>query len=105
MGIMDIKKNASVEHISPYHISQQLADGLDYAHARQVIHRDLNPANTCLTEVGQAVIVDFGLARLLELGRDENGKQAGVLESTLSGTAAYMAPEQAAGEVVGPAAD
>src|SRR5437870_2068090 len=102
---MDIKKNASVENIGPYRISQQLADGLYYAHARQLIHRHLKPANILFTEVGQPVIVDFGLARLLELGRDENGKQAGVLESTLSGTAAYMAPEQAAGEVVGPAAD
>jgi eukaryotic-like serine/threonine-protein kinase len=96
------KKLSLVEIVT---IAEQLADGLDYAHTHNVVHRDLKPANILFTDSGQPVIVDFGLARLVELGAGAESSQAGVLESTLSGTAAYMAPEQAAGEPVGPAAD
>src|ERR1700716_3390073 len=44
----------------------QIAAGLDYAHARGVIHRDIKPGNVLMTEDGRAVLADFGLAWLLE---------------------------------------
>ena len=68
----------------------QIAAGLDYAHARGVIHRDIKPGNVLMTEDGRAVLADFGLAWLLE------GAQL-TLTGGVIGTPEYMSPEQAAG--------
>jgi serine/threonine protein kinase len=76
-------------------IVEQLAEGLDYAHARNVIHRDLKPANILFSEQNQPVIVDYGLAKLLELGRPLPVSSD---QSTSTGTPAYMSPEQVMGE-------
>ncbi|HLY25689.1 MAG TPA: serine/threonine-protein kinase, partial [Aggregatilineales bacterium] len=87
-------------------IVEQLGKALDYAHERDVIHRDLKPANIMFTEQKQPVIVDFGLAKLMALSgfsQGNGGKSA--LESSMSGTPAYMSPEQVANESVGPASD
>lgn len=65
-------------------ILQKLADALDYAHSRGVIHRDIKTANVLLNEQGHPYLTDFGIARLL----DYTG------EATEIGTPAYMAPEQ-----------
>ncbi|MEQ8819407.1 MAG: serine/threonine-protein kinase [Sumerlaeia bacterium] len=67
------------------------AEGLAYAASRHVIHRDIKPANLFLCEDGTLKIMDFGLAKRLDL--DSGLTQSG----TLVGTPAYMAPEQAYG--------
>jgi len=68
----------------------QIAAGLDYAHARGVIHRDIKPGNVLMTEEGRAVLADFGLAWL------QQGAQL-TLAGGVIGTPEYMSPEQAAG--------
>ena len=77
---------------------------VDYAHRQGVIHRDLKPPNVLLAADGTAKITDFGLAKLALPGTAENRMTRSGL---ILGTPAYMAPEQARGEVAkaGPAAD
>ncbi len=71
----------------------QIAAGLDYAHARGVIHRDIKPGNVLMTDDGRAVLADFGLAWLLE------GAHL-TLTGGVIGTPEYMSPEQASGEPI-----
>ena len=72
----------------------QLADALDYAHARGVVHRDLKPSNALLDARGNLFLADFGIAKLLE--SDKHFTSTGALV----GTPAYMSPEQAQGHKV-----
>ena len=73
----------------------QLAHGLGALHASGRVHRDIKPSNVLVTKEARLVILDFGL--VTETWADE--------EEQVVGTAHYMAPEQAAGKSVGPAAD
>jgi serine/threonine-protein kinase len=73
-------------------IAGQVADGLDYAHARGVVHRDIKPENILLSH-GHARVADFGIARALESAGGEKLTQTG----TAIGTPTYMSPEQAGG--------
>jgi len=79
-------------------ILADIAAGLDHAHARGVIHRDVKPANVLVeTASGRAMLTDFGVARL----GDSTVTQAG----QLLGSPAYMAPEQIRGVGVTSATD
>src|SRR5579859_1740518 len=78
-------------------IVEALAEAPDYAHAHNVIHRDLKPANVLFTESDEPVIVDFGLAKLIEIG-GAGVESKDVHESGVRGTPAYMSPEQLQGE-------
>ncbi len=71
-------------------IACQICAGLEAAHRRDVVHRDLKPQNIMIDEDGQAKILDFGLARKLS-------GDAADPRSSRSGTPAYVAPEQVSG--------
>ncbi len=79
----------------------QIARGLAAAHEKGIIHRDLKPENLFLTKDGQVKILDFGLARLLEIKQLEFTKpahEAQTVAGMLLGTVGYMSPEQVRGE-------
>jgi serine/threonine-protein kinase len=76
----------------------QACHGLDYAHRQGIVHRDVKPGNLLRTPEGIVKLADFGIARATE--------QSSITQvGSVLGTAAYLSPEQAAGEEAGPPAD
>ena len=74
-------------------ITIQAAEGLEEAHKKGIIHRDIKPGNIMLTDKGSAKVMDFGLAKL-------GGEVSLTREGVTLGTVAYMSPEQAQGKAV-----
>ena len=75
------------------HHGRAIASALDYAHRHGIVHRDIKPENVMLYE-GEAMVMDFGIAKALSQAGPETLTQTGMM----IGTPAYVSPEQAAGE-------
>lgn len=74
-------------------IAMQIARGLERAHEAGIIHRDIKPSNVIITTRGEVKIIDFGLAKLA-------GQRHFTKTGNLSGTVAYMSPEQVQGQAI-----
>ena len=82
----------SLEEIN--RVFSDLADALAYAHENGVVHRDIKPSNAMLDRLGTVFLTDFGIAKLLE------SQTQLTITGTITGTPAYMSPEQAQGKKV-----
>ncbi|MEZ5424823.1 MAG: protein kinase [Pyrinomonadaceae bacterium] len=92
-------KYSSLEIFDILRIATQIADALDEAHKRGVIHRDIKASNIIINHRGQVKVLDFGLAKAIsEEVSEEDITRAKTEEGMLVGTVQYMSPEQALGK-------
>jgi len=80
-----IRREGSLDRQRALRLAMQIADGLHYAHGKQVVHRDIKPANIMIDAAGSARIMDFGIAA---------ATGAANTPDSLAGTPRYMAPER-----------
>ena len=92
-SLRDLTKKETIPVAETLDLAIQVAGGLEEAHKKGVIHRDIKSANIMVTSSGQAKIMDFGLAKV-------SGGALITQEGVTMGTVAYMSPEQARGDKV-----
>ncbi len=92
------------EHIDPEHpmseqraaeIMSPLLSALEYSHRAGIVHRDIKPGNVMITEDGKVTVMDFGIARAIA-----DATSAMTATQAVMGTAQYLSPEQARGQLV-----
>jgi serine/threonine-protein kinase len=106
-------KQAGLPFETALNYARQIVEALEYAHEKGIVHRDLKPANIKVTPEGRVKVLDFGLAKAMDAtpaaGSDPSNSPTLTMRQTemgvILGTAGYMAPEQARGQVVDQRAD
>jgi WD40 repeat protein/predicted Ser/Thr protein kinase len=100
--------------VAQLELFKKVCDAVGYAHSKGVLHRDLKPSNVMVGAHGEVLVIDWGIAMLLGSHDDatlatnlEDSEAEQTQDGEVTGTPAYMAPEQARGEreLVGPASD
>ena len=94
-GLID-KETGPIPHERAVALFRRILAAVGYAHRHSIVHRDLKPANVIITPADKAVVIDFGIVKILEQ-EDQPGK-TGV--GTQIGTPSYMSPEQVMGDAV-----
>lgn len=87
------------------HIACGIARGLEAAHEKKIVHRDLKPSNVMLTKRGRVKVLDFGIAKPLQVKAGSVGGADLTATGVLLGTVPYMSPEQVRGRELDPRAD
>jgi serine/threonine protein kinase len=89
-----ITKKKKLKPLAAILVFNEIARGLDYAHSKSVIHRDLKPRNILISKSGEVKIIDFGIAAYDQTPGDESTRKEVTREGVVIGTPAYMSPEQ-----------
>jgi tRNA A-37 threonylcarbamoyl transferase component Bud32/tetratricopeptide (TPR) repeat protein len=96
-----ISSGRQIDLILKLSIIEQVSSGLGYAHGKGIIHRDIKPANIIVTATGAAKIIDFGIAKMVNVEQTTDLTQA----SQIIGSLHYIAPERFKAETVDGRAD
>ena len=86
-------------------LAVQVARAVAHAHAQLVVHRDLKPSNILVDAAGQAHLLDFGIAKLIDPLADDNGTPQATQAAGRALTPDYASPEQIRGDAIGTASD
>ena len=89
--LRDKIKDGTVDTVSAIHYGQQIAEALEVAHSKNIVHRDIKSANIMVTRDGRVKVMDFGLAKI-------NGSPQVTKTGKTVGTVTYMSPEQLRGD-------
>ena len=98
-SLRDLLQDHTMDTDRAVDLFKQFASALSYAHSKGVIHRDLKPANIMLDDAGNALVTDFGLARLIEASQELTETDR------IVGTPHFMSPEQLRGDPLTPRSD
>ena len=93
-----LRERGPLDPLAAARVAQQVADALDVAHGRGIVHRDIKPTNIMITRAGTVKVGDFGIARAFSEAQI-------TLPGTTLGSVHYFSPEQARGELVTTASD
>ena len=97
--LKQLMRSGTISVTRSLEIVDGVADALAFVHANGFVHRDVKPQNVLLTKLGEVKLIDFGIARSMDLAK-------GITETgTVLGSADYISPEQARGRPVGEASD
>jgi len=117
LRIGDRAMRRQYNYLARLRLFQRICQGMAYAHAKGVVHRDLKPGNIFIGEYGEVQIMDWGLAKTVKSSLPDYDdtlvstvRQASGMNTfggAIAGTPAYMSPEQARGDFprIGPASD
>ena len=100
LDIVSYRTERDLDLRSTLELVLQVAEALDFAHQRYVVHRDIKPRNILVAADGRARLLDFGIARILDPETDDATRT-----HLRAMTPAYASPEQLRGDRVGPASD
>lgn len=96
--LFELIQDGKLSFVRSLRIAIQIAEALGHSHRLGILHRDLKPENVVVGKDDVIKVLDFGLARMIDLFGDDSGRRL-TADGTIYGTPSYMSPEQCGGEL------